>query len=557
MIRRAAGAPRLLAQVIALLAFVACGGGDGSPTETSTKTAAPEIVSLEALPAFVEPGGRIVVHYHATSGEPLRRLRFFRTGATTGADSIGGRGSMDVTDTISFAVAAATPIGGSIVVRMEAEDTLHRVATKTAAGVTVGDTTPPALSVQVAPNYYPSLDSLRFSIEDTLSLTLDASDNASVQWVGYRASGAIVAADSASGASGHAVLRLPLRSSWTGTSSLVLFARDVAGNERRLNARALVYPVVNHPTQRLDLDAPLGQFLYDPKRGALLATRIDTAAAVEVFSLAPLNRLAQVRLPAQPGRMDLSAGGDSLFVVLPSAASLAIVDLTTRTAVATIPLLSSAMPNRVAGDVVAAANGKVLVGLRPNGAPGGGVLEFDLTSGQQRLRADRPQLAAGLAASGDRRRIAVNSYPDCEQVYDVSSDTFGACAQWPAAGGVLSGDLHGTRFLWGPTLVDGALTLVRSLSAPRFYSPVSDLSSDGALAFFSTGYLAAYGTGFVSIRTNDGSIIEQQSLPIVPEVLFALPDGSMIITHGRVCTQLSPTSFRCERLRDVYATSLR
>jgi hypothetical protein len=549
---------RSRAALAALVVLAACGGdhAPSGPGGQTSQSPAPAIVAVDVTPALVEPGGSIVVHYHVTSGEPLRKLRFFRSGAMSAVDSIGGRGSTDVTDSIGFPVPTTVSLGGSIVVRVEAEDTLHRVATRTAAGVPVRDTTPPTLSVQFGPNYYPSIDSLRFSTEDTVRLTIGAADNAGVKWVGYRATGAIVAADSTSSGASTTVLRLPLRPSWTGASSFVLFARDASGNERTLIAHAAVYPVVNHLTQRLAFTGVIGQFLSDPKRALVLAARSDTASAIEIFAPSPLGHLAQIRVPAQPGAMELSAGGDSLFVVLPSVASLAVIDLATRTVVSTIPLLASAMTNRVAGDVAAAANGKVFVGLLPNGAPGGGVLEVDLTSGQQRLRTDRTQLPTRLTSSGDHRRIAVNSYPDCEQIYDAVTDAFGTCAQWPNVGGALSSDLHGATFLWGPTLLDAALKPVRSLNAPRFYSPVSQITADGTLAMFSTGYLAAYGFGFVTIRTSDGTIVEQQSLPIVPDVLHVLPDGSAVITQGTVCQQLSQSSYSCRRLGDVFLTML-
>src|SRR5690348_7555450 len=190
---------RTIVPLCLLVAIAACGGDHGMPSDpgsASSNAPPPAIVAVDVMPTLVEPGGSIVVHYHVTSGEPLRKLRFFRTGAVTGTDSIGGRGSMDVTDSIAFAVPSTAAVGGSIVVRMEAEDTLHRLATRTAAGVPVRDTTPPRLGVQFGPNYYPSLDSLHFSTEDTIRLTIDAADNATIKWIGFRATGAFNAADS-------------------------------------------------------------------------------------------------------------------------------------------------------------------------------------------------------------------------------------------------------------------------------------------------------------------------------------------------------------------------
>jgi hypothetical protein len=80
------------------------------------------------------------------------------------------------------------------------------------------------------------------------------------------------------------------------------------------------------------------------------------------------------------------------------------------------------------------------------------------------------------------------------------------------------------------------------------------VSSDGTIAFFATGYLAPYGQGFVTMHTNDGSIIEQLLLPIEPELLYVLPDNSAVVTQGRVCQQLSPNSYSCGPMQDVYVT---
>jgi hypothetical protein len=547
---------RSCAALAAALAAGAC-GSDHTTGPKLNGPGAPEIVSLDVAPAaFVEPGGTIVVHYHVTSTAPLRRLRFFRSGAITGADSIGGRGSMDVTDSISFPVAATVSTGQSIVVRMEAEDTLQRTGSRSAVAVPVRDTTPPGVQVQVGPNYYPSLDSLRFSTQDTISLTINANDNAALLSVGYRLTGAIAAADSTTPSSTPATvtLRIPLHASSVGASSLAVFARDASGNVRTLTGHIAVYPLVSHPTEKLTLGAQLAQFIYDAKRHVLFATHADAVHALEVFTLSPLTYVGQLSLPAAAGRMDLSAGGDSLFVVLPSTGSLAVIDLTTRQLLNPIALLPSALVNRLAGDVAAAANDKVFVGLGPNGAPGGGVLEINLTTQTQQLRTDRPQNPATLQATGDRKRIAVISYPDCAQPYDAATDTFGTCVGLPPAGGVLTADQHGTTFLWGPTLLSSSLAPVRQLNAPRFYSPVSQVSSDGTIAFFATGYLAPYGQGFVTMHTNDGSIIEQLLLPIEPELLYVLPDNSAVVTQGRVCQQLSPNSYSCGPMQDVYVT---
>jgi hypothetical protein len=542
------------AGLAALLALAGC-SGDHATGPNQNQVGAPEIASLDVTPsAFVEPGGTIVVHYHVTSTAPLRRLRFFRSGANTGSDSIGGRGSTDVTDSIAFLVTTTASVGQSIVVRMEAEDTLHRTGTRTATGVPVRDTTPPGILVQLGPNYYPSLDSLRFSIQDTINITINANDNATLRWVGYRFAGAIVAAESTTITStpATATYRVPLRATSVGTSSLAVFARDASGNQRTVTGHVDVYPAVNHPMEKLTLGAQLAQFLYDPKRHVLFAARADNVHALEMFTLSPIASLGQLSLPAPAGRMDLSASGDSLFVVLPSTGSLAVIDLTTRQLRSTIALLPSALTNRIAGDVAVAANGKAFVGLNPMDAPGGGVLEINLTTGAQQLRTDRPPSPARLAVSGDRQRIGVVSYPDCAQPYDAATDKFGACVYLPPAGGELTADLHGTTFLWGPTLLDASLMPVRQLTAPRFYSPVSQVSADGTMAFFATGYLAPYGQGFVTVHTSDGRIIEQQLLPVAPELLYVLPDNSAVVAQGRICQQLSPSSYSCGPMADVY-----
>jgi hypothetical protein len=162
-----------------------------------------------------------------------------------------------------------------------------------------------------------------------------------------------------------------------------------------------------------------------------------------------------------------------------------------------------------------------------------------------------------LGASRDRGEILLSSGGACLQLYVVAKDQITPCKQGVSAAGMISSDARGTLFLMGPILLDTTFSRPRLLIVPHFNSPVSQLTTDGGTAYFATGMFGGAGSGFASVRTSDGAVLDRQSLPIVPEVMLLLPDGSAMVTHGRVCYSINVTSSGCYALRDIYVTSLR
>jgi hypothetical protein len=367
---------------------------------------------------------------------------------------------------------------------------------------------------------------------------------------------------SVSGASsGSITVAAAVRAEWTGTSNLTVFARDALGNMTERVGAITVYPLVNRRVRSVALKGPVQQFLYDEKRQLLYMTRPETPS-VAVLSMATLTLSASISLPSRAEGMDLTATGDSLLVALPQDGALAVVDLSTRATTVVQLAFDTAQARRVA-NVRVAANGKALVSLGSDFPGGGRVMEYDLGSGAQRPRPDAGEggvVGAGgrLVTTRDRLKVALHSYPDCAQLYDATSDTFGACRRGLTSyGTILSVDASGAFFTSAHQLLDGTLSLVREIFVPRFYNIVSVLAPDGSAVYFPTGYAYAKGHGVAKARTSDGATVEQQLLPIVPELIYVFPDGATLVANGRRCTTLGPGHFSCSPPDDVYVVDLR
>ena len=563
--------PAVAASLIVLA--LGCGGdGTTAPREHPIPPdagPAPEITALDMSPADgVEPGARTTVHYVVRAGTPLRRLRFFRTGAYVAADSIGARGARALDDTISFATPASASPGESLTLRVEAVDTLGRVGTRTAAPVPVVDHIAPVLSAaagDVAAGWgQPSLDSIVRSESDTLVLKVLAQDNHALAWVGYRLGGPAATGDSV-GTSGTALqpsFTIPLRSAWVGDLPLTIFARDAVGNESVVTGKVHVYPVAHRRVRVASLAAEVGQMLYDGPRQRIYVTRADTTN-VAVLSLASLAWETPIALPGVPARIELTPGGDSLLVLFADRPALAIVDLRAPTpSVSTIDILAEAAQGRIAGGIAAAANGTAIVVMRPPTFDvGSAIVSVDLATGVQTLRetggviGDHTMIAMG--ESLDRQKVAMHFWPSCPRLYVASSDQFTDCAPALFTSGDFTGDANGSTFLLANQLLDGDLRQRSTLTAPHITGNISALSADGQVAYFSSGDVSATGHGFAKIRTSDGVMLEQQELPIVPEKILLASDGSLLFAQGRECTQIGPNSFGCGPLKDLYLVDLR
>ena len=553
--------------VVLTTAAAAC-KDDGPSAPPIDTVDPPEITRLELSPATeIEPGGTLTVRYSVESPTPLRRLRFFRSGAFAAVDSFGARGSRSMSDSVMFPIpATGIDFSKPLSLTMEAADTAGRVGRRTATtSVTIGDRTPPTLNATLrdANGWESYALTATLSPEDSLSLRVSASDNYDLRWIGWRLGPPANARDSVSvggTSSGSITLVAPVRGEWAGNSDLTVFARDALGNVTERVGAITVYPLVNRRVRSVALKGPVRQFLYDEKRQLLYLTRPDTPS-IAVLSMATLTLAPAISLPSRAEGMDLTATGDSLLVALPQDRALAVVDLGTR-ATAVVPLAFDTAQARRVTDVRVGANGKALVFLGSNFVGGGRVMEYELASGAQRPRPDAGNAGAlnhtvPFVATRDRRKVALHS-GDCAQLYDATSDTFGACGRGlHSYGTILSVDASGTFFTSAHQVLDGTLSLVREIFVPRFYNIVSVLAPDASAVYFPTGYAHAKGHGVAKARTSDGATVEQQLLPIVPELIHALPDGATLVANGRRCITLGPGHFSCSAPDDVYVVDLR
>ena len=544
--------------------LLSCGSAEQT-TKAVPDPVRPVIVSLSATPSSsVEPGGTVVVQYSVTSERPLAMLRFYRTGAVIATDSVNGAGALAVSASISLPVPSSATVGLTIGVRLDAEDEQHGISTRSLpTGVPVVDRTPPTLSAVAASwigSYNTSLDSLVSFTTDTLQLKFIARDNGLIGFVGYRVASTIRVQDSVivgRSAPDTIVVRMPMQASLEGTSRVVLFARDQSGNETTVSGSLKVIRVVQRPVSVLRLEKQLNAFRYDAKRSVLFATHWDGVPSLEVISLSPLAHVGSIPLPGLAGSMDLTASGDSLLVAIPDSGSIAVVDLLTRQVIGRIPVSVPGFDGHRILDLAVSSSGKVLASVFVSVMPFR-IVQVDLRTGVQSLRSDFSGTGlANIGASRARGKLVVSVGGNCLQRYTAATDSLSACAPGSSAAGTISSDAAEAHFLMGPVLMDTAFSHRRQFVVPGFNSSVSQLSADGSTVYFATGEFGTTGGGFAVVNANDGTILERQGLPIVPEVMLLLPDGSAMIAHGRHCFSLGPSSSGCDALRDIYVTSMR
>jgi hypothetical protein len=389
--------------------------------------------------------------------------------------------------------------------------------------------------------------SLTGPLEDTLAVPTDevqvrvnGEDNRKLAWIGYSLDAPALIKDSVAvtGRSTQHTFRIPVPSSWIGTSALTVFARDSLGNAFSGAAGNLrIIDLVRHPTTVLPLSESLiKEVVFDPKRGLLyLSEPLDNQVAV--VSLASSSYVSPIPIPSTPGGIDLSLGGDSLLIGLRRGGALGIVDLRATTpTLQSIPLSFTAFQGRGPDNVRVAANNKVLITLTFDGVGfGGQILDYDLTSGLQSQRTDvgfhsgQVDELVPLAAIGDRSRIY--TVPVCcpgqVQIYDPAGDSF---SPLHPAGQIFptSVDAIGSRYLFGNELYDGSLDPVATFTPTEFANgpfgfPPTALSSSGATVYFATDY------GYLKLSSSDGSVLERVRLPGLIRGIFVLPDESRVL----------------------------
>ena len=288
----------------------------------------------------------------------------------------------------------------------------------------------------------------------------------------------------------------------------------------------------------------------DPTRNLVYISEPDSSR-IAVLSLATMTYGAPIIAPDTVSGLDLTPGGDSLVVALPTAGRLGIVDLTTTTPTwHLVNLTVDTLPGRKPAGVRVAASKQALVSLTtqniyqspPPPVDSTQLIEYDVKTGAARARYDVGRgsglsLFTPLTRSADASRIVLSWLSAYYQVYDAARDSLlpqGTLVMGEAPPAVsLAADGH--RVLIKGFLLDQTGHQVGYLDPPG-EGWVSAISPGGDTAYF------GFGTGFLRTRLADGATFQKVLLPLLPSEqparIDVLPGGARLLIRGQVQSRL-------------------
>ena len=446
-----------------------------------------------------------------------------------------------VTRAVRLPLPAGCALGRPIVATVFALDAAGQETSRSIdTRISLVDQTAPALGVLFIPPGGLLSASLAgtFFVGDTIQVQLEASDNHALRtlvWevlpIGTRDSVLV------SGTMATHNFSIPLDEPTVGSLQLRVYARDSVGHVSTVvltEPNAIrVYPTVHRPTRTATINGDLHEIAFDVPRGVIYLL-LSQQRRLTVVSSTTLDVVQSVDLPSQPSDLDLSAGGDSLIVVLPQDRALAIYDLRTPSAAPTVlPLISVDTPTvQRPLNVRVASNGKAIVAFRDFNARLQSVLEVDLTTGQQRgrpeARGTNVVSDAQLTRSPDRSVVMLGNEAWFFQRYDAIPDTFSPQRQ-PRHSGLLSLNAGGSITAMGTSLYDASMQFVRAVQTPGGGPSANTLLSvDGEFLF-----LPDWRLGIVRSRVSDGGLADRTPIAIRPNHIRVSPDGTMLVVIER------------------------
>lgn len=442
------------------------------------------------------------------------------TGALTYADSIDNGNLPYVGRTVRLKVPSTAPTGTVTITARVADEARH-IATTGAPALTLKDTRPPLITATLAN----SRGTPGFSPGDTLILGLAAHDNGRLALVGYRLGAPAATQDSftTTDSTLSQTVKLVVPSTWTGTSTYTVFARDASGNARQ--ALLGTFTVANRTRLApwsVPLDASVHDLAYDLKRNLLYLSEPDSGR-IATLSLSSHTFDSSFAFPAAGIRgIDLTLGGDSLLVAERNTPYVGVLNLTTGTR-DTVRVVTSNFLNNGPDNLRVMGNNKALVTITFDGSGyGGSVAEVDLATRKVVNRLTVTELVP-LCRSADRSTALILVDDSCCPIegiiYDALSGTF------PADAGTVSqyfnftaADNIGSHFLISGTLFDRGLAS-QGNKTPANGSGVALLAPDGVSAYFATA------TGVSRVRLSDAAVVDSISLGAQPYRLAISPDG--------------------------------
>jgi hypothetical protein len=379
---------------------------------------------------------------------------------------------------------------------------------------------------------------------DSIHLSVSASDNRRLTWIGLHATEPFDRADSVqlpdSVRSVVLDAMIVTDSLFAGQWHFNAFARDDEGHRDEavlLGNPASTYRDTILPTTSWALGSRLRDLVFDAKRKKVYFAQRDSAR-IGVISLQTLSLDPGLPTPAVPTGLDMSPGDDSLLVALPASYAIAVINLAvTPPTLDTIRLTGDSLPNLPLpqpDNLRAGQGNRVIVHTTVPGVSGsvGQIVVYNLATGSKvRHREVGFQGVVGsavlLTRPVDRSRILVAYSDACcptqAQIYLPGIDSLlaqrGTVDRY---GPPISADATGRRFLVGTTLYDSSLTLLRGY-APPGGALVSAITRGADTAYFGAG------SGFFRTRLSDGVSIQRVRVPAEPGLLLDLPEVSGIL----------------------------
>jgi hypothetical protein len=491
----------------------------------------PPIVSAVKLsPSLnVQPGDSVNLDFTATDNAGIVRALVQWTGAFTRSDTVATPITRTLVGHVGLRVPANAAVGRAMDVTVEAVDVASHTGSGVAASAAITDLEPPS----VTGTAIGSMSGTILAAGDTLIITVNATDNQQVAWVGYSLSTSTPRADSAatSASSATHTFRLPITAAWAGSFSVTAFASDSLRNRTTSYLGSITaVDATRRPYSVLPLDAAVHDIAYDQKRDVLYVSLPDSNV-VAVVQRSPLAYGTPILTPSSPHGVDLTLSGDSLVIALRRTAYLGVVDLTATTrAVDTVRLNGAGgFLNNGPDHLRMAANGQLLVTMTFDGSGyGGSLVLVDLAAHVQRTRPGPVTEEVPLAAACDRSRIFGliddSCCPEDAFAYTAAVDSFtahrGTVARYSPT---VSADSTGARFLIGSSLFDAALNLQLGYTPSGYGWGPTALAPDGTSIYFGVD------NSYVKVRTSDGAVLERVLLPGTPSKLLVLPNGDGLV----------------------------
>jgi hypothetical protein len=510
----------------------------------STTAAPPLVTALTVVPPSGElpAGAPLTVSYAAEAGNGLWQTRVRINGPCEVEQLFPEQAKTSTSHSLSIRLPASCQLGLPIIIIVDAWDiagkNVRRVLT---TPLVIADRAKPQIFAMFAPpggGSYTTVAGGDYFAGDSIRVLLSASDNhalAALVWEvlpsGERDSVLV------SGAGASMNLGVKIGPDVTGPIQLRFFARDAVG----LTSDTIVTPVdslrvhpsIERPTRTGTVSGETREVAFDERRGVLyLAQGNDHRIAI--VSTQTLQIISTLALPAVPLDLDMSDGGDSLFVVLAQRAELGVIDLRQPTlSLSTLPLTAiSSTRGQAPIQVRVGSNGHAFVTVSGSDAAGRVMLDVDLAGGEQRtLTAAGASGDVGigiLERSLDRSVLVLTTATqNCGvQRYVVASNNFSACKLPRVSDVRASVSRTGDRVALGFDVYDASLRLLPKANT-QFSGgvPRSALSADGNSLF-----IVNWPHGLVRLSASDGTILDRTLNPITASFIRVSPDGTMLLT---------------------------